>query len=76
MSHLSPPTEQVQRLTRFEEIHEPLSIAFEGLSMNIGETRILENLSGAIYAKNTTALVRTSSAGSLYPEEERRMTAC
>lgn len=51
------PMGQVQRLTRFEEIHEPLSISFERLSMNVGETRILQNLSGAIYAKNTTALV-------------------
>jgi ABC-type phosphate transport system ATPase subunit len=53
---------QVQRLTRFEEIHEPLSISFERLSMNVGETRILQNLSGAIYAKNTTALVGTISS--------------
>lgn len=49
---------QVQRLTRFEEISEPLSISFERLSMTVGETRIIQNLSGTIHAKATCALVR------------------
>jgi hypothetical protein len=37
----------------------PLSISFENLNLTVGKTRIIQDLTGAIYAKSTCALVRT-----------------
>ena len=49
---------ELNRLTHFETITEPLSISFQKLTLTVGKTKIIQDLTGAVNAKATCALVR------------------
>ena len=54
---------ELHRLTHFETIEEPLTISFENLTLTVGETKIIQDLTGQVNAKATCALVRREAVG-------------